>query len=64
MFKKVLVSSLFCLALVGFAGCADSTKNISGKCGTGKCDSAKKVEKKCGAGKCDSAKKVEKKCGQ
>ncbi|MFT7824458.1 MAG: hypothetical protein ABXS92_06825 [Sulfurimonas sp.] len=59
MFKKILVSSLLCLALVGFAGCADSTKNMSGKC-----DSAKKVEKKCGAGKCDSAKKAEKKCGQ
>lgn len=43
MFKKVLFSTLFCLALAGFTGCADGTKNMSGKC-----DSAKKVEKKCG----------------
>ena len=71
--KKLLLNSIFALALLSLAGCYESagsansavktTKSAcSAKCGTGKCGNGKKAMK-CGSGKCGDAKKATKKCG-
>lgn len=63
MLKKLLIGSLFTVALITFTGCTNGNDADAGKCGAGKCDSAKTVEKKCDSGKCDGAKATDAKCG-
>ena len=71
--KKILLNSIFALALLSLAGCYESTKsantavkttksNCNAKCGMDKCGDSKKAMK-CGSGKCGDAKKATKKCG-
>ena len=68
--KKLLLNSIFALALLSLAGCYEASSCDSSatkitksmKCGAAKCGDAKKATKKCGAtmkcgaGKCGSAK--------
>ena len=70
--KKILLNSIFALALLSLAGCYESANTAttgakttkSMKCGSGKCGAGMKKGAACDskAGKCGDAKKA-KKCG-
>ena len=70
--KKILLNSIFALALLSLAGCYQSAgstdaavkttkSNYNAKCGAGKCGECK-IAMKCGTGKCGDSKKAMK-CG-